>query len=549
MKKYIIILFLFLLTTISVNSISIDEFSNSYNYNYDNLDLIINQYQINNINNTVLLSLNLSGKNQNYTSLIIISNSNSTFVTKNYFNLNSSIFILNISLNIEALNTGEYNVLLFIYDKNENLIYRNYNFSKLELKNKSYIVDENKQFIENNSKYFHLNQITDEKLKFNLINNNYSNNKEESKEYFSDVLIKNITYNNITGESNLEIINLGNSDAINFFIEFYYENFTIINYSQIPYLIQNKAIIISFKLPVNLNYILVVLDKENLLDEKNLYNNILSWPVNLSEICFDKLDNNREGNIDENCISNIDINYSNLNFFNSTYFENINLNLTQNSSNMAQNSLDKSVNNEISSKSSSVNQRDNIQKINKNSLNDKSSEIIMNIEEMKKGINKDLNLKEILIFENSSLNIQLLKINPNYVELYYEEEKIILNKDESLEVKFENKTVKIKYIESKLNKAVFNLEFEQEEENLEFKTQNLNSFENKKENLNETNNDQKESFEILTNLSSNIYNSSNIYYFNSTEDNLKKEEKIDLDTIFKVILISILLFSIFFIIR
>ena len=337
----------------------------------------------------------------------------------------------------------------------------------------------------------------------------------------------------------VEISNFGNSDAIWYDFSVLDENFNLIQEHFENYLSQNESKNISLILEQNLSNFYVILDYNNNILENFKFNNILSWPINLSEICNDNLDNNRNGLTDENCIlelfveQNNETNLSNIN--NSNLVENI-----SNNTNLTLSNLEYSSFGGGSGGGGSNNLNTDLKNsINLNDIANQEQKEFLEDEEL------------VFNFDDFQTKIKVLEIDLENIKINYNNEILILNKDESISFDYKNKSIIVKYIGNELGKALFISEFENEVDEFEIKTkleEKLNL--NLKENIsNEDGNEKLENYDSLNNIinsSSNLYNSSNFYYLNNSTGVLNENSISTLK--YYTILFTIILFVIGFVI-
>lgn len=545
MKKILFFLsFIFIccFSLISVYSINLDELVNSYDYTYSQNDFKLNSSKLDIKDETQInLELNLTARPQVYNlTLILSSKKNGNFKIQNFV-VNRLVNIINIPIEVSNLDEDNYTISLFIYDENNILVYRNYNLYEIEINTGEFLLDNSYEIQDESTKYFIINNSRAENIFYEISTLNSDENLRINENiYISDLAIKNISYDNLTGETLIEIINFGSSDAIWYDFSVVDENFNLIHEHFEHYLEQNKSKNLVITLEQNLSIFHVILDYNNNIEENYKFNNILSWPVNnLTEICNDNLDNNRNGFTDENCIleividqineTNLSTNLTNNNSLNLEHNISNNINLNQNNSNLSQNNSNSTPNNleyvflgsggsesgagGWGGSGGSGNSNLNVNLKNSVNLND-----ILN-----KKQNEILENEELIFnFEDFQTKIKLIKINLENIEINYNDENLILSNGESIILDYNNKSVMVKYLGNELDKAIFSSEFENENDDFEIKTKleekelNFNLQENISNRENKEKLENYDSLKNIINASSNIYNSSNFYYLNNS---------------------------------
>ncbi len=493
---------------------NINELVNSYNYTYSQENFKLNSYQLKIVDEYKIgLQLNITGKPQNYNLNLILSSQENANIKSESFSVENLVNLINVTLEVSNLIEDNYAVLLFIYDEDGVLVYRNYNLSVVEISPEEFILDSSYELLDLNTSYLKLNS-TSEDIFYEEeipISENYINYL-----YFSDLAIKNISYDNSTGNVTIEIINF-EKDAIWYDFSIFDENFNLIHEHFENYLLQNQSKNITLNLANNLSSFYVILDYNNNILEIHKFNNILKWPVNLTENCSDDLDNNRNGNLNENCNSEIILENNIFNQINQT---------SQNSNLNSISSVGGGGGSGGSSAGLGENRSNNAEDLNTIYLNENE--------------NKQED-KISSFFENLESEINVSNLNSEYVIITYKDTDIILSQGESTNLVYENKTVLVKYKGVYLEKAVFDFEFEDRKEEFEI-ISNLKENNSIGDKIKEPQN--YEYFGNLINASSNLYNSSDFYYLNETFKNENKDSKnqfLEVKLVFSIIILAIIL--------
>ena len=519
-KRFLFFILCFCSILNPLYSIDINELVNSYDYTYSQGNFKLNSYQLKTIDeNKIGLELNITAKPQNYVLDLILSSKENANIKSESFSVENLVNLINLTLEVSNLIQDNYTLLLFIYDEKGVLVYRNYNLSKLEINSEEFFLDNSYELLDTNTTYLKLN-LTNEEIFYEPqihILEDYIDYL-----YFSDLAIKNISYDNLTGNVTIEFVNFEN-DAIWYDFSVFDENFNLIHCHFENYLLQNQSKNVSLNLESNLSSFYVILDYSNNILENHKFNNILKWPVNLTENCTDDLDNNRDGSLNENCNSKI-ISQNNT----------INQNLQEN------NSITISF---ASGGSGGGGGSDSESKI-----GDAESNLnALNVITLNKNENQNKKEDKILTFlENLESEIGVSNLNSEYVRITYKDTDIILSQGESTNLEYENKTVLVRYNGVYLEKALFDFEFEDRKEKFEFisKLEENNQVQDKIKEF--ENND---SFEILVDVSSNLYNSSQFYYLNDSLDKFDKSFEFNLNPYFFLILVIIAVFLLIFFMR
>ncbi len=116
-----------------------------------------------------------------------------------------------------------------------------------------------------------------------------------------DLSIKNIVYNQSTGNTSILIKNVGIGDAIGLVVKILDGNFSELGEEMIAVVLSNQTLNLFYVFEKNLTNIYAYVDYYGNVEEYYEFNNELVWPVNLTEICKDGLDNDRDELIDEDC--------------------------------------------------------------------------------------------------------------------------------------------------------------------------------------------------------------------------------------------------------
>ena len=419
-KASVIILFFYIGLTFGY-SMTIDELVNSYNYTYSKKDFSLNSYELKIIDeNKIGLNLNITAKPQRYNlNLILSSQKKANMKSEEFFveNLNN---IINITLEVSNLDEDNYTLSLFIYDEENILVYRNYNLSEVKINSEDFNLNNSYELVDLKTIYLILNSTNDTIFYEPQV----LIQEEKSIIYFSDLAIKNISYDNLTGSINVEIVNFGNSDAIWYDFSVFDENYNLIHEHFETNLLQNQSKNLSLTLESNFSYFYVILDNNNNILENYKFNNILKWPVNLTENCKDDLDNNRDGSINENC---------NENFISEN--NQINSNLQENNSNsiyLAEIATGAGLGGGGGSGGSQISNIETMVK-EENITSNTFNVISFDENEIKKEDQSNLFL------DNFESKIEISNLNPEFVEITYYGEDIILSEGESINLDYENK--------------------------------------------------------------------------------------------------------------
>jgi len=294
--------------------------SNLEKGNYSFFLRISNQTETIYLNNSILnFTIKNSTFNKTNKNYFIINNQYYKFKTKTnkteeisflkaeFIKNNDLVDIIELNFNLGVESTGRYNLNYILSDNYGNtIIEKNENLDLKKGNNliKSIIVGEYFFKSKLNSPYkiklivlSKNNSILKSKFNIKLSKRNYTY-LDFKRNNLAELIIQNITYNNLTGKVNIILLNIGEIDAINFILK-------ISNHKNIliPYLKKNTTLNLTYNLEQNLTKIKIYLDYYNTIEERYKYNNYLEWPINLTEICGDNIDNNLNFLIDENCSS------------------------------------------------------------------------------------------------------------------------------------------------------------------------------------------------------------------------------------------------------
>lgn len=342
--KYLILIFFLINCSYAI---SLSDLLNSYDFSYKDSFVKINFENISLYNNTYtyFVNVNLIGGDyviDNY----ITSNLNSSLVFSKNFILNNGDNVLNFSFDKKYLLSGEYSIGFEILN-NGKLVYRNNSLNKINIVNSEELeivkidnmsimfnlnltefnsslieiqtengIEYLEAIIENDIINFNLpskNLIEIKKIIFSNENNKFilktdkiiknviqnetiNNNTFISDLTLSDLIISNFSYDNVSGESFLNISNIGEGDAIYFDLKIIDGNFNFVFEKKINYLLSNTSLNYNFNLSSNLSSVYIFIDYYNSVDELNEDNNLFIWPIeeetilNLTEkIIFDKI--------------------------------------------------------------------------------------------------------------------------------------------------------------------------------------------------------------------------------------------------------------------
>lgn len=319
-------------------SISFDELIKSYDFTYKSSFVEVNLNELNNItintiggkyiiNNYLSSDLNTSiSKSEN----IILNNgdnhyifliNNSHLESGNYsaaFEVisgsriifrNDSLFNLNIKNNYSLKvvshtnnsiqfnqNLSHYNSSLILIETENGFSYVNslINQDKVKFNLPSNKLIKIKKVILSNTQNFIIS--TNIIIKNELVAKSVINQTSEIDLTLSDLSISNFSYNNLTGESVLNISNEGIGDAIYFDLKLIDDNYNFVFGKRISYLLSNTSLSYVFNLTSNLSNVYVFIDYYNSVNELDEENNLFVWPIkekvvfNLTQkVIYDKI--------------------------------------------------------------------------------------------------------------------------------------------------------------------------------------------------------------------------------------------------------------------
>ncbi len=361
MKKILFVFVLLSFMAFNLYSISLDELIDSYDFNYDSGDVEISLENYSISNETLFFNFSLHGFQDDYLlDFKIISTNTKTFKSKSIvLDLNTSYMYFLVNESLKDLETGEYELILFLERYND-VIYRNYSFLGFDLisnytfeeldviEEDSLLLDISYETIDLNSNslidYFlfeiELNldlageyeirslfmnylgervilkqdylDIDSNKFNINLssldvltlrksgpyflksvmirndsmiLDSKVYDLQIEDYSYYDfensnlvDLVFRNVSYNETSGEFNFSILNLGLSDSSYFYVNFFDSN---LNHSErfvAPYLLSNESLNFSYNLSSNLSEIYLFVDSYDNIYELNESNNEYVYP-------------------------------------------------------------------------------------------------------------------------------------------------------------------------------------------------------------------------------------------------------------------------------